>query len=232
MARKLKKLPKWAIKKAGGINKKAWALARRGRGPARSRSKTSKKSRKAPRRVGGGSTARKGPGMMAKLNGFLRGIKVGLPAVGSFTAGLPVGDAVMDAATRYSGYNLKDNTFDTGKATVTAGFVVGNVVEQKVLSALKIPQMAGQKKLLALGGQYLPEIQAVGELAQGAPPKRTVAIYGVRSIGYNLNEHSSLESAVNRDSFVQTMTARVALGLASKFIGPMVNKHLPKGVNL
>jgi len=26
------KLPKWAIKQAGGINKKAWSLARRGRG--------------------------------------------------------------------------------------------------------------------------------------------------------------------------------------------------------
>jgi len=31
MARR-SKLPKWAIKQAGGINKKAWALARKGRG--------------------------------------------------------------------------------------------------------------------------------------------------------------------------------------------------------
>jgi len=29
------KLPKWAIRQAGGINKKAWALARRGRGKRR-----------------------------------------------------------------------------------------------------------------------------------------------------------------------------------------------------
>jgi len=28
---KVSKLPKWAIKQAGGVNKKAWRLARRGR---------------------------------------------------------------------------------------------------------------------------------------------------------------------------------------------------------
>jgi len=48
MARTVKKLPKWAIKQAGGINKKAWNLAKRGR-------KTTKRSSK-PRR----STVRRG----------------------------------------------------------------------------------------------------------------------------------------------------------------------------
>ena len=41
------KLPKWAIKKAGGINKKAWRLARAGR--KRSASK-SRKTRASPKR--------------------------------------------------------------------------------------------------------------------------------------------------------------------------------------
>ena len=47
MARR-SKLPKWAIKQAGGINKKAWALARKGRG-----SRPSPKRRRAnrPRKV-------------------------------------------------------------------------------------------------------------------------------------------------------------------------------------
>ena len=43
MARR-SKLPKWAIKQAGGINKKAWALARKGRG-----SRPSPKRRRANR---------------------------------------------------------------------------------------------------------------------------------------------------------------------------------------
>ena len=34
------KLPKWAIRQAGGINKKAWALARRGRGGKRTTNRT------------------------------------------------------------------------------------------------------------------------------------------------------------------------------------------------
>ncbi len=42
----VKKLPKWAIRQAGGINKKAWALARRGKG----REMAKAAPRKAPRR--------------------------------------------------------------------------------------------------------------------------------------------------------------------------------------
>jgi len=42
---KVSKLPKWAIKQAGGVNKKAWRLARRGR-----RSSTSTRRRVSPRR--------------------------------------------------------------------------------------------------------------------------------------------------------------------------------------
>ena len=34
---KVSKLPKWAIKKAGGVNKKAWRLARRGKSSTRRR---------------------------------------------------------------------------------------------------------------------------------------------------------------------------------------------------
>ena len=47
MARR-SKLPKWAIKQAGGINKKAWALARKGRG---SRSSPTRRRASRPRRV-------------------------------------------------------------------------------------------------------------------------------------------------------------------------------------
>ena len=40
------KLPKWAIKQAGGINKKAWALARRGRKKTTTRRKTPVRARR------------------------------------------------------------------------------------------------------------------------------------------------------------------------------------------
>ena len=50
------KLPKWAIKQAGGINKKAWRLARRGRGRTttpkrRATRKTSNPRRKMARKM-------------------------------------------------------------------------------------------------------------------------------------------------------------------------------------
>ena len=50
MARR-SKLPKWAIKQAGGINKKAWALARKGRSsPKRRRANRPRKVKSMARR--------------------------------------------------------------------------------------------------------------------------------------------------------------------------------------
>lgn len=40
---KMAKLPKWAIRQAGGINKKAWRLARQGRGKSPRKTTTTKK---------------------------------------------------------------------------------------------------------------------------------------------------------------------------------------------
>ena len=47
MARR-SKLPKWAIKQAGGINKKAWALARKGR---KGRNSPKRRRARSPRKV-------------------------------------------------------------------------------------------------------------------------------------------------------------------------------------
>ncbi len=173
------------------------------------------------------------PGIVSKVNGFLRGLKIGFPAIGSFTAGLSLGDAAMDAGTRYSGFDFQTMQLDTGKATVTAGFYSGNYVERKVLSLLRIPQMAGQKKILSVAAQYLPEIQAVGDLAQGRDPRATGNAYGRRSIGYDFQQHRSwFETSGVRDEFLQSLLARAILGLVSRFAGPFVNKHLPKGVGI
>lgn len=172
-------------------------------------------------------------GMLGKLNAVLRGVKIGLPAIRSFSAGLPLADAAKDAATRYTGFDFETMALDQGKLTATAGFYTGNLVERKVLSALRIPQMAGRKKLLAMAGQYLPEIQAAGDLMAGGDLRAVGGKYGRRSIGYGMNQHASwLEDAGIRGEFFQTLVGRAAMGLASKFIGPMVNPHLPKGVNV
>lgn len=45
------KLPKWAIRKAGGINKKAWALARKGKGKSKAKKTTQKTKAKSNRRT-------------------------------------------------------------------------------------------------------------------------------------------------------------------------------------
>ncbi len=173
------------------------------------------------------------PGIVSKVNGFLRGIKIGLPAIGSFQLGLPLRDAAIVTASRYSSFDLGSMTFNVDGVLPTAGFYAGNVVEQKFLSALRIPQMAGQKKILAIVGQYLPELQAADEFRRGVPAATVTDFYGQRSIGYTPSTHQSfLDSEQTRSRFGQTLFARAALGLISRFVGPMVNKHLPKGINI
>ncbi len=170
---------------------------------------------------------------MSKFNKILRGIKLGLPAITSFTSGLSPQDAMNDALVRYTGFDMDKKELQTENVKKAVGFYAGNVIEHKVLSILKIPQMAGKKKILSVVGQYLPEIQAAGDFAAGLAPKTVQDRYGQRSIGYFSSGHLTwLDNPATRDEFVKTLTGRVALGLFSRFAGPMVNKHLPKGVNL
>ena len=86
MARR-SKLPKWAIKQAGGINKKAWALARKGRG-----SRPSPKRRRAnrPRKVK--SMARR---RMAVPHPSVTGLAAGFSLVDDLNKGNVVG-LIMD----------------------------------------------------------------------------------------------------------------------------------------
>ncbi len=220
MVRKVSKLPKWAIKKFG-ISKRAWAAARRGRGKTAGRS-TPRASSHNPGRA---------PGIISKINKFTRGIKLALPAIGSFTTRSGM-DAVNDVVTRYSGFNLEEKKLETDKVKKAAAFYGGNIIEHKVMSLARIPQMAGRKKILALVAQYLPEIGAIPSAMQG-DFVGAGAKYGEASIGYDFRTHTTwLENAGLRTSWLGTLGSRVALGLMSRFLGPMINKHLPKGVNL
>lgn len=171
--------------------------------------------------------------MMGKLNKVLRGLKLGLPAINSFTSGLAPGDAAKDALMRYSGFDIDEKKLNTENVKKAAAFYGGNLIEQKVMGFLRIPQMAGRKKILSVFGQYLPEVQAATDLAGGMALKSVGNRYGQRSIGYRMDSHETwLETPWIRDQWLGTLGARVGLGLVSKFVGPMVNKYLPKGVNI
>lgn len=232
MARRKGRLPKWAIKQAGGINKKAWALARRGRGKRRTvKRRKAVKRRRTPRRVVGASRGPRKMGLVGKLNAGLRGLKLGLPALGSWKANGLNENTPEDMLFRYSGYRLNKG-FEQEAIVKSAGFYAGNIIEGKVMSALKIPQMAGRKKILAMGGQYLPEIQAVPKLMQG-DVDGALFNYGIDSIGYEPLGHTSfIESDHVRNQWLANLGGRVGLGLFSRFVGPMINKHLPKGINV
>ncbi len=230
MARNVKKLPKWAIKQAGGINKKAWALARGKRRAARTPRKkaTRSRTRSASRSAHGSHRV----GLVGKLNGFLRGLKLGLPAIGSVQAHGITSRTPANIIWRYSGYNMESQEFDVETVKTAAGFYAGNVIEAKTMGALRIPQMAGKKKLLSVVANFLPEIQAVPDLVKG-DFQRATDLYGQASIGYNPSTNEGfITSSFVRDSWIKTLGARVGLGLISRFAGPMINRHLPKGVNI
>jgi len=172
------------------------------------------------------------PGIVSKLNGLLRGVKFGLPAIGSVQAHGISGRTPANVIWRYSGFNVEDMSFDTEAAKTAAGFYAGNVIESKVMNAVKVPQMAGKKKLLSVVANFLPEIQAVPHAIAG-DFTRAANTYGQTSIGYNPSDNTGfITSPSTRDRWLQSMAARVGLGLISRFAGPMINKHLPKGVNI
>jgi len=172
------------------------------------------------------------PGIVAKANGWLRGLKFGLPAIGSVQAHGINARTPANILWRYSGFNAESMEFDVPVATTAAGFYAGNVIEKKVLSAVRIPQMAGQKKILSVVANFLPEIQAVPDLLKG-DTQRAADIYGQSSIGYNPSTNEGfITSSFVRDAWLKNLAARVGLGLISRFAGPFINPHLPKGVGI
>ena len=84
------KLPKWAIKKAGGINKKAWRLARAGRKRSASRSR---KTRASPKRR---NMARR---RMVTPHPSITGMAAGFSLVDDLNKGDVVGAAISGNVT-------------------------------------------------------------------------------------------------------------------------------------
>ncbi len=171
-------------------------------------------------------------GIVGKMNAVMRGVKIGLPAIGSVQEHGISGRTPANVIWRYSGYNMESQEFDVEAGKTAAAFYAGNVIEAKAMGALRIPQMAGKKKLLSVVANFLPEIQAA-PLAIAGDMKGAVNTYGQTSIGYNASDHTTfLTSPSTRDNWLKSLGGRAALGLISRFAGPMVNKYLPKGVNI
>ncbi len=171
-------------------------------------------------------------GFVGKLNTVLRGLRFALPAIGTAMTNGINAETPRRLLNRYSGFDLNEQKFVLSEVKKAAGFYVGNVVESKVMNAVRIPQMAGRKKILAIAANFLPEISAAPAAVAGNWGE-AVNQLGLSSIGYKTTDNQTwLENPTVREAWLKALGARVGLGLFSRFAGPVINKYLPKGVNV
>ena len=136
---KVSKLPKWAIKQAGGIGKKAWRLARRGR-------KSSSPRRRAvqSRRRTSNPTRRKMPRKMVTPHPSITGMAAGFSLVDDLNKGDVVGKVFAgnaSAALKNLSKNAQDliKTDSGRKSLVQAvGIAAIGAWARKALPATKI----------------------------------------------------------------------------------------------
>ena len=126
------KLPKWAIKQAGGINKKAWRLARRGQ---RKRSKTP--SRKRATRNNPRSTMRRKKTFSIPLVQTV----AGLALLGIASQGITQTGALAKpvATLQKAGDNLltnKDQAIKIGLGSLVAQFVATEVLKKRTVGSI------------------------------------------------------------------------------------------------
>lgn len=140
MAKKLKKLPKWAIKQAGGINKKAWALARRGRKTSsRSPKKATRKRKSSPRRSNpkGGTTTNnnKSPKIGASYTHGKQGLAVVSPVTDKGLRAVSLGAGVEEW--KSSGVQLETQARANPQAWLSHAVTVGldGMVDAKMRQA-------------------------------------------------------------------------------------------------
>jgi len=140
MARKKSKLPKWAIKQAGGINKKAWRLARRGRkksgtkkGQVRKTARRAFTRRNNPRRT----MSRRKKNFNIPLVKTVAGLALFSIAKGGQTSQTVLSDPL--GALQTSGANLvagKDLAVKVAAASLAAQFLSSDVLRKKEIGAI------------------------------------------------------------------------------------------------
>jgi len=133
------KLPKWAIKQAGGINKKAWRLARRGR-----RKATTSPRRRVARRRTSNPTRRKMPRRMITPHPSITGMAAGFSLVDNLNKGDVLGLALKgnlgDAVKKLSINSQLLVTSDSGRKSLVqaVGIAALGTWARKALPATKI----------------------------------------------------------------------------------------------
>ncbi len=237
---KVKKLPKWAIRQAGGINKKAWALARRGRtsgqrtrnGPRVKRQKT----RRTPRAVGGAShgsnNSKPGWGRIFKMG---RTIDVfSGPAQGAVSNDGFTPDAGKHAIERYTGLDPDTGAFDIDQVKPTAGSIGTGLVRNWLRSKLGIYRGVGQKKILSVVMAANPEILASTQVNPAENVRRWNARRSEFDRGYNPNAHAwdLNPGTFTGEQFFKSIGFDAALAVTQKAAERFLNPMLPPGFNL
>ncbi len=236
---KVKKLPKWAIRQAGGINKKAWALARRGKTSSQ-RTRKGPKPRKAPRRrsaprsVGGAShTKNSKPGMG-------RWFKIGRtvdvfsgPAHGGFFRHGINKEGLKVAGLRYSA-GMSEGSFDADQAKGTYGGIGTGLVRDWIRSKMGVYRGLGQKKILSGVMAANPEILATSEfdpVTELSDWNRHRMMYD-RAYDTNFNVWDLNPESGKGERFWKSIGLDAGLKIGQKVAEKVLNPLLPPGINL
>ncbi len=234
---KVKKLPKWAIRQASGINKKAWALARRGKGRKMNRAKPSKRAtRRTPRAVGGAShkNSKPGWGRIFKM-GRTVDIFTG-PAQGSLALHGATREAGINAANRYVGGagNVEINPgsrMDTLRPT--AGGIGTGLIRDWLRSKIGVYRGLGQKKILSGVMAANPEILASSE----QNPVEAIAEWNEIRMEYDraydpsVHEWSLDPNTSWGTRFWKSIGFDAGLKITQKVAEKYINPMLPPGLN-
>ena len=233
----VKKLPKWAIKQAGGINKKAWALARRGKGRKMSRAKPSKRARRrrTPRSVGSSShnsnNNKKGWGRTFRV-GRTIDVFTG-PAQGSLGNHGLSPEAGKDALRRYSA-GLSEGAFDADSAKATAGGIGTGLLRDWFRSKLGIYRGLGRKKFLSGVMAANPEILATSEISPG----ENLIAWNHRRVQYDRGYDTAFHlwnvqpGTEQGTRFLKSLGLDAVLKVTQKVAEIYINPMLPRGYNL
>ncbi len=236
---KVKKLPKWAIKQAGGINKKAWALARRGKGRKTAKAKPRKapRRRSTPRAVGGASHNNSKPGWgkwfrMGRTVDVFTG-----PIQGSLGRRGATKEAAIESANLYlGGTGIHEITPGSRMQSLqdTAGGIGTGLLRDWFRSKLGIYRGLGQKKILSGVMAANPEIMASAE----QPPQDDIVHWNsIRTSydrGYDAGAHEwNLQPDSSTGSrFLQSLGLDLGLKGFQKLAEHFINPMLPPGYNL
>ncbi len=232
---KVKKLPKWAIQQAGGINKKAWALARRGKGRKMAKAKPQKtpRRRSTPQSVGGGSTNNKkwGPGRWFKTG---RTIDVfSGPAQGALGNRGLTKEGLEATAYRYTG-GMSAGVFDKDVAKATAGGIGTGLLRNWIRSKMGIYRGMGQKKYLSFVQGANPEILATAE----TNPTDDLLLWNNQRSQYD-RAYAPVQNVWDPNPqsgpggrLLKSIGFDIAIGVTQKAAEKWLNPLLPPGHNL